>query len=132
MKLAALAVAAVTLAYGPAMSAAMSAPKPECGKASWYDKSAGAGEGMSAAHPSLPFGTKVVVENLDNGRTATVEINDRGPFTGGRIIDVSRAAAEQLDFVNIMAYDGTGPWNPNSPGGREARSRATMAASALR
>jgi peptidoglycan lytic transglycosylase len=100
MKLAAIAFAAVIMAYGPAMSAAKSAPKPECGEASWYDKSAGAGPGMSAAHPSLPFGTKVVVENLDNGRTATLEINDRGPFTGGRVIDVSRAAAEQLDFVN--------------------------------
>ena len=96
MKLAAVTVAVVILACGPAMSAA----KSECGGASWYDKSAGAGPGMSAAHPSLPFGTKVLVENLDNGRTATVEINDRGPFTGGRIIDVSQAAAQKLDFVN--------------------------------
>ena len=71
----------------------------ECGKASWYDELAGAHGGLAAAHPSLPFGTRVLVENLDNGRTATLVINDRGPFTGGRVIDVTREAAEQLDFV---------------------------------
>ena len=95
MKLLRAVVAAVIFAaIVPAMAA------PECGEASWYDESAGAGSGMSAAHPTLPFGTKVIVENLDNGRTATLEISDRGPSTVGRIIDVSRAAAEQLDFVN--------------------------------
>lgn len=72
---------------------------PECGEASWYDVSAGASGGLAAAHPSLPFGTQVVVENLTNGRSTTVKINDRGPFTGGRIIDVTREAAEQLGFV---------------------------------
>lgn len=46
---------------------------------------------LTAAHPSHPFGSKVEVENLDNGLTVILEIDDRGPFTQGRIIDVSRA-----------------------------------------
>ncbi len=54
---------------------------------------------MTAAHPSLPFGTSVMVTNLDNERTAVVRINDRGPFVGGRIIDLSYAAARVLDMV---------------------------------
>ena len=51
---------------------------------------------LTAAHRSLPFGTKVRVTNLNNGRTATVTINDRGPFVRGRIIDVSKGAADVL------------------------------------
>jgi len=54
---------------------------------------------MTAAHPSLPFGTRVLVTNLDNGRTAEVRINDRGPFAKDRIIDLSYAAARMLDMV---------------------------------
>jgi len=54
---------------------------------------------MTAAHPTLPFGTYVNVINLDNGRTAVVRINDRGPFVGGRIIDLSYAAARVLDMI---------------------------------
>ena len=54
---------------------------------------------LSAAHPTLPFDTKVKVVNLDNGRTVVVRINDRGPFTKDRIIDLSRAAARELDMV---------------------------------
>jgi rare lipoprotein A len=53
-----------------------------------------------AAHRSLPFGTRVRVENLSNGRSTTVEINDRGPFTQGRLVDVSRAAAEALAVID--------------------------------
>lgn len=55
---------------------------------------------MTAAHRQLPFGTMVRVTNLDNGRTAIVKINDRGPFVEGRIIDLSRAAAEALDMLS--------------------------------
>lgn len=51
---------------------------------------------MTAAHRSLPFGTKVLVTNLNNGRSAVVRINDRGPFHGGRIIDLAQGAASQL------------------------------------
>ncbi len=54
---------------------------------------------MTAAHPSLPFGTYLLVTNLDNQRTAVVRVNDRGPFVGGRIIDLSYAAARVLDMV---------------------------------
>jgi len=51
---------------------------------------------LTAAHPSLAFGTKVKVTNLANGKSVIVRINDRGPHTGGRIIDVSGAAADKL------------------------------------
>ncbi len=56
-------------------------------------------EAMTAAHKTLPFGTMVEVRNLDNGRTARVRINDRGPFVRGRIIDLSRAAARAIEML---------------------------------
>jgi rare lipoprotein A len=79
---------------------------PQCGEASWYDqagtKTASGGivdpTTLTAAHRSLPFGTRVHVENLRNGRTVHLKIDDRGPFIAGRVIDVSRAAAEKLGF----------------------------------
>jgi rare lipoprotein A len=52
--------------------------------------------GMTAAHPTLPFGTRVKVTNTRNHRTAIVRINDRGPTQSGRVIDLSRAAAKKL------------------------------------
>ena len=55
-------------------------------------------KGLIAAHKSLPFGTRVKVFNLDNGRSAIVRIVDRGPFIRGRVIDVSPAAASALGF----------------------------------
>ena len=55
---------------------------------------------MTAAHRSLPFGTKVQVRNLSNGRAVVVRIVDRGPFVAGRIIDLSRRAASRLGFKN--------------------------------
>jgi rare lipoprotein A len=54
---------------------------------------------MTAAHRTLPFGTLVRVTNVANGRSVIVRINDRGPFTRGRMIDVSRAAAAELGLV---------------------------------
>ncbi len=54
---------------------------------------------LTAAHPSLPFGTRVRVTNLDNGRSVILRINDRGPFVKRRIIDVSRRVAEELGFI---------------------------------
>ncbi|MCZ7585791.1 MAG: septal ring lytic transglycosylase RlpA family protein [Deltaproteobacteria bacterium] len=54
---------------------------------------------LTAAHPSLPFGTVVRVTSRVNGRTTIVRINDRGPSTRGRIIDLSYAAAKQLDMI---------------------------------
>ncbi len=55
---------------------------------------------LTAAHRTLPFGTKVKVVNLANGRTVKVRINDRGPFVDGRIIDLSKKAARKLDMIN--------------------------------
>ena len=55
---------------------------------------------LTAAHKKLPFGTKVKVTNLDNGKTVKVRINDRGPFIAGRIIDLTRAAAKKIDMIN--------------------------------
>ena len=54
---------------------------------------------MTAAHRTLPFGSLVEVTNPRNGKTVTVRINDRGPFHGGRVIDVSRAAATELGLI---------------------------------
>ena len=54
---------------------------------------------LTAAHRTLPFGTKVRVTNLWNGRTAVVRINDRGPFHGNRVIDLAHGAANQLGVV---------------------------------
>ena len=56
--------------------------------------------GLTAAHPTLPFGTKVLITNVRNGRTVIVRITDRGPYGRGRIIDVSRAAARELDMID--------------------------------
>src|SRR5690606_28346649 len=55
--------------------------------------------GMTAAHPSLPFGTRVKVVHLKSGRSVTVRINDRGPFVGGRVIDLSYGAAKTLGMT---------------------------------
>ncbi|SDR71554.1 septal ring lytic transglycosylase RlpA family protein [Pseudomonas oryzae] len=55
---------------------------------------------LTAAHPSLPFGSRVRVINLANQRSVVVRINDRGPHARGRIIDLSRAAAERLDMLS--------------------------------
>jgi rare lipoprotein A len=81
---------------------------PQTGEASWYGpkfdgKVTASGDvfdktEMTAAHGSLPFGTKVKVTNLANGKSVEVEIIDRGPFKENRIIDVSQAAAHALDM----------------------------------
>jgi rare lipoprotein A len=78
----------------------------EIGEASWYDLDSETasgeemdGEAFTAAHRTLPLGTRVRVENLDNGRAVVVRINDRGPFAEDRIIDLSKAAAESLGIV---------------------------------
>ncbi len=60
---------------------------------------------QTAAHRTLPFDTWVKVVNTENGRSTTVRINDRGPFVKGRIIDLSRSAAEEIDMVG----EGTAP-----------------------
>ena len=55
---------------------------------------------LTAAHKTLPFGTKVKVTNLKNGKSVKVRINDRGPFVTGRIIDLSKKAAKKIDMVD--------------------------------
>lgn len=57
-------------------------------------------DGLTAAHKTLPFGTRVEVTNLANNRTVTVRINDRGPFVRGRGIDLSRGAARQIGCIS--------------------------------
>jgi len=79
------------------------------GSASWYGerfrgRKTASGEpfdpsGLTAAHRSLPFGVLLKVTNLENGRTVVVRINDRGPCSRRRIIDLSKAAAEKLAFI---------------------------------
>jgi rare lipoprotein A len=56
---------------------------------------------FTAAHPTLPFGTRLRVTNIANGRSVVVRINDRGPFVPGRAVDVSLSAAEKLDMTNL-------------------------------
>ena len=79
----------------------------QCGKASWYAEQGrtASGERMNpgartAAHRTLPFGTLVEVRNLKNGRSVVVRINDRGPFIKGRVIDLSRGAANEIGMVS--------------------------------
>lgn len=55
---------------------------------------------LTAAHRTLPFGTRVRVTNLRNGRSTVVRINDRGPFSGGRVIDLAHGAAQELGVVS--------------------------------
>ncbi|HEY9786978.1 MAG TPA: septal ring lytic transglycosylase RlpA family protein [Candidatus Obscuribacterales bacterium] len=85
--------------------------KPVCsGKADFYSSSlhgnrtaSGAKydeNKLTAAHKTLPFGTKLTVVNRKNGKTCTLVINDRGPFTPDRVIDVSKEAAKQLGLMN--------------------------------
>ena len=57
---------------------------------------------LTAAHRSLPFGTKLKVTNLRNGRTVIVRINDRGPHVRGRIIDLSHAAAKKIGLKGLV------------------------------
>jgi rare lipoprotein A len=82
----------------------------ESGKASYYansfdGKKTASGEifrqrKLTAAHKTLPFGTRVTVVNIANGKSVKVTINDRGPFVAGRIIDLSSKAAKKIGMIN--------------------------------
>lgn len=82
----------------------------ESGQATWYGGAlhgnyTASGErfnmyDLTAAHKTLPFGTVVKVTNLQNGKSTTVRITDRGPFAPGRVIDLSQAAAQQVDMIS--------------------------------
>ena len=99
----ALAVLALTLPFGAARASVQE------GVVSWYggqfhERPTASGElfdanAMTMAHPTLPFGTRVKVTNLRNGRSVVVRVNDRGPFVGTRIADVSAAAAASLGML---------------------------------
>lgn len=89
-----------------AFSAPATHAATHCGEASWYalDSKTASGEkmnpnAMTAAHRSLKFGTKVQVINKTNGKSVIVRINDRGPFTGKRVLDLSKAAAAKLGYI---------------------------------
>jgi rare lipoprotein A len=86
----------LVLAVSIVLSSASAAKASELGIASYYQNPRFGG--FIAAHRSLPFGTRVKVSNLDNGRSVILKIVDRGPFIRGRIIDVSPAAANALGF----------------------------------
>ena len=114
----------------------------ECGIASTYSNGAltANGEryhhmGISAAHKSLPFGTRVVVRNQHTGRAITVRINDRGPFIAGRIIDLSTGAKNALGMdglasvcLEVVSYGG-GERNFHNPGLHEANATGHHASS---
>lgn len=108
--------------YSPGISLADEVPQPgllngelprefQRGHASWYGpgfngRRTASGErydmnAFTAAHRTLPFGTLVRVRSLVNGREVDVRITDRGPYSRGRIIDVSRAAAEELGMLGL-------------------------------
>ncbi|MEC4747036.1 septal ring lytic transglycosylase RlpA family protein [Methylomicrobium sp. Wu6] len=112
----ALACSACTSKDSSEQAEKRSSAKPvhkEVGEASWYGpgfqgQETANGEAfnqkeMTAAHPSLPMGTKATVTNLENGKKVVVRINDRGPYAEDRAIDLSGAAAKKLD----MKEDGT-------------------------
>ena len=106
----------------------------EVGTASWYGpgfhgRRTASGEvydmyAPTAAHRTLPLGTRVRVTRLDNGRSVVARINDRGPFVDGRIIDLSYALAERLDMVErgtarVRVEALAGPGGAPPPSGRE-------------
>jgi rare lipoprotein A len=106
----AAALLAVPAQETPGPSQAVATPVwSQDGKVSWYGpgfhgRQTANGEifdtnELTMAHRSLAFDTKVRVTNLDNGRSIVVRVNDRGPYVGGRIADLSHAAASRLGFV---------------------------------
>ncbi len=131
-------------AAAPLAPAAVPVGYEERGEASWYGppyhgRPTASGEvydmdQLTAAHPSLPLGTWVTVENLENGRIVDMRINDRGPFAGGRILDLSRAAARVLGAVGpgvipvrlrVISLPGAAPV---APGGTFAVQAGSFAA----
>lgn len=88
---------------------------PQLGLASWYGpgfhgRLTANGERydmneLTAAHKTLPFGTQVLVRNPRNGKQVVVRINDRGPFVAGRVIDLSKAAAQAVGIDGVAAVE---------------------------
>ena len=96
----------LTFSHATIAAESISVKQVLSGAASWYGprfhgRTTANGErydmdGLTAAHRSLPFGTKVRVTNLTNGQSVTVRINDRGPFVEGRCLDLARGAFEEI------------------------------------
>ena len=109
---AALAITAVLFSCALATPAAAEEIKPvQTGAASWYGpgfhgKRTANGEtfnthALTAAHKTLPFGTQLRVTNERTGKSVVVRINDRGPYAHGRVIDLSKAAAEAVGIAGV-------------------------------
>jgi rare lipoprotein A len=105
-----LAVAALVVCLPAPVSLADSSPAIQSGIASIYTASSGPktangervrSDALTAAHRTLPFGTKVRVTNVRNDRSVIVRVNDRGPFVRGRVIDLTPAGAHALGFSGI-------------------------------
>jgi rare lipoprotein A len=130
LRFAVLLVAGSALAT-PAFASKAKSGYEQVGTASWYGarhhgKRTASGEpfnmnAATAAHPTLPMGSLLEVTNLANDRSVQVRVNDRGPYASARIIDLSRAAAEKLDFVGtgtarvrvrVRTVDLRGPGEP--------------------
>ncbi|MER8907803.1 septal ring lytic transglycosylase RlpA family protein [Mesorhizobium sp. M0854] len=101
------ALVAATIAAGLMVGASTASAAAQCGRVSWYSLHSRTASGermnpsaLTAAHRSLPFGTKLKVTNRNNGRSVVVRINDRGPFIKGRMLDLSKGAASQLGFIS--------------------------------
>ena len=110
-------IACASTPGGPTASSMRQVPRPDEnvtfvqeGKATWYGREQHGGptasgerfdmNALTAAHKTLRMNTRVRVTNLNNGRSVIVRINDRGPYAAGRIIDVSRAAAQVLEMID--------------------------------
>ncbi|PSJ62210.1 septal ring lytic transglycosylase RlpA family protein [Pseudaminobacter soli (ex Li et al. 2025)] len=98
---------AVTVTAGLMIAASTGTASAQCGRASWYALTSKTASGermnpsaMTAAHRTLPLGSKVRVTNQSNGRSVVVRINDRGPFVKGRVLDLSKGAAQKLGFIS--------------------------------
>ncbi|BCM86030.1 hypothetical protein mvi_44910 [Methylobacterium indicum] len=107
-------LAIIGLAAAGAVGVTIQASTPaeaQSGKASWYGpgfqgRRTANGErfnthALTAAHRRLPFGTRVRVTNTSNGRSVVVRINDRGPYVGGRVIDLSQASARAIGISGV-------------------------------
>jgi rare lipoprotein A len=128
-------IVAMGLIGGAILLPINAAQAEQVGHASWYALHSRTASGeimkpgdLTAAHRSLPFGTRVLVENLSNGHSVVVRINDRGPFVAGRIIDVSKAAASSLGMLG----SGTASVRVSAAGGASASKAAPKIAGLMR
>lgn len=106
---------ALVFALGTLLLSSCAPKMTQSGKASYYadkfkNRPTASGERykpgkLTAAHKTLPFGTKVIVINQWNGKRVKVIINDRGPFVAGRIIDLSKRAAQKINLIDAGVAD---------------------------